>query len=481
MMILINGREVISDVIVREDGTFETTDVPGRFWISNKMEPINKDRFSESRIPYIELPTTVYIKEIKNSSYLYYRGELGNVDDIECETGYINKSNGIKEKSSIVIGNIAIAKLLIQTKATTKVYSWGASREEYLELNFHYEFTISVLNEHNENEEHTFRADSHKEIRTFQTREYDMWPIKALFRDIVPAINNYISAKHHIQNINYYYLEQLLPQKQEVNMSVHPFALSDALDVIYNIQIVEDNNGENKIIWGKELLPYMNKYIVSLINSLLKLNIEFDHSSGTYKAYIPRNLSYPKNVISLQNFLQCLLFIGIYEHFDAKQAQLYYLVLPSSDDSDTIETIVLSYENLPKDAFLILYDFIANMEVSHIEDGLYRAGRDDREWKEKIYILPFKEELENSDAIVDKINNILGIKLQFQDEFESKYSWDSERNHPARYFYFERYDDNYIAGMACTRHDIGSEKLKKESFYKLIDYFVKEYLMKTTS
>ena len=139
------------------------------------------------------------------------------------------------------------------------------------------------------------------------------------------------------------------------------------------------------------------------------------------------------------------MFIGIYEHFDAKQAQLCYLVLPSSDDSDTIETIVLSYENLPKDAFLILYDFIANMEVSHIEDGQYRAGRDDREWKEKIYILPFKEELENSDAIVDKINNILGIKLQFQDEFESKYSWDSERNHPARYFYFERYDDDYIA------------------------------------
>lgn len=52
MMILINGREVISDVIVREDGTFETTDVPRRFWISNKMEPINKDRFSESHIPY---------------------------------------------------------------------------------------------------------------------------------------------------------------------------------------------------------------------------------------------------------------------------------------------------------------------------------------------------------------------------------------------------------------------------------------------
>lgn len=107
------------------------------------------------------------------------------------------------------------------------------------------------MNEHNENEEHTFRADSHKEIRTFQTREYDMWPIKALFRDIVPTINNYISAKHHIQNINYYYLEQLLPQKQEVNMSVHPFALSDALNVIYNIQIVEDNNGKIKSFGAK--------------------------------------------------------------------------------------------------------------------------------------------------------------------------------------------------------------------------------------
>lgn len=170
MMILVNGREVISNVIVREDGTFETTDVPGRFWNSNQMEPINKDRFSDSRIPYIEIPTTVSIKEVQRSSYLYYGGKYGDVDDLECETGYINTSNGIKERISIIIGNVEIKKLLIKTLANTKVYSWGASREEYLELDFHYEFTIFISNEHGEKEEHTFGADSHNEIRPYKKR-----------------------------------------------------------------------------------------------------------------------------------------------------------------------------------------------------------------------------------------------------------------------------------------------------------------------
>lgn len=479
MMILVNGREVISNVIVREDGTFETTDVPGRFWNSNQMEPINKDRFSDSRIPYIEIPTTVSIKEVQRSSYLYYGGKYGDVDDLECETGYINTSNGIKERISIIIGNVEIKKLLIKTLANTKVYSWGASREEYLELDFHYEFTIFISNEHGEKEEHTFGADSHNEIRPYKTKEYNIWPIKTLFRDIVPTINNFISAKHPVRNINYVYLEQLLPQKQEIDMSVHPFNFSDALDVIYNMQLIEDRDGTIEIEFGKDLLPYMNRYIVSLINSLLNIRLHFDESSETYRSFIPRNISYPKNIISLHNYLQCLLYIGIYENFDAKQAQNYYLVLPSSDGTDNFETVDSSYENLPSESFLIIYDFIANMEVSHVEDGQYRAGRDDREWKEKTFIFPFTDKLENSDAIVDDINRILGIKLQYQEKFESEYSWDSEKNHPARYFYFEQYDDDYIAGMACTRHDIGSDKLKKESFYELLDYFIKDIITKT--
>ena len=78
-------------------------------------------------------------------------------------------------------------------------------------------------------------------------------------------------------------------------------------------------------------------------------------------------------------------------------------------------------------------------------------------------------------TISESRNKIVNLK------FESEYSWDSEKNHPARYFYFEQYDDDYIAGMACTRHDIGSDKLKKESFYELLDYFIKDIITKTRS
>ena len=101
----------------------------------------------------------------------------------------------------------------------------------------------------------------------------------------------------------------------------------------------------------------------------MNIRLHFDESSETYRSFIPRNISYPKNIISLHNYLQCLLYIGIYENFDAKQAQNYYLVLPSSDGTDIFETVDSSYENLPSESFLIIYDFIANMEVSHVEDG----------------------------------------------------------------------------------------------------------------
>ena len=59
-------------------------------------------------------------------------------------------------------------------------------------------------------------------------------------------------------------------------MSVHPFNFSDALDVIYNMQLIEDRDGTIEIEFGKDLLPYMNRYIVSLINSLLNIRLHFD-------------------------------------------------------------------------------------------------------------------------------------------------------------------------------------------------------------
>lgn len=96
-MILINGKEVIDDVRVKEDGTFETTDVPGRSWVSKKTEVIDKKRFVDNLLPYVEIPSFVHVKNEKHETMQYCREEIGQVDEINCETGYINTENGKKK------------------------------------------------------------------------------------------------------------------------------------------------------------------------------------------------------------------------------------------------------------------------------------------------------------------------------------------------------------------------------------------------
>lgn len=473
-MILINGKEVIDDVRINEDGTFETTDVSGRFWVSDKTEVIEKERFVDNRLPYVEHPPFVHVKNERYETMRYCCEEIGHVDNIICETGYINIDNGQKELAPILIGNVEIKELLIKTKVLKNFYSRGLDYNEYIELHFHHEFVIKVCMRNEDSLEHTFYADSIQRIdHYFQKRTYNSWPIITLFRIIVPLLNAYINSGYSLEQVNFTYLNQLLPQKEN-NINVHPFKFSDALDIVYGLQVIQDINSI-LITVGKDLKPYMNIYIVSLINSILNISLQYDKETETYKATLD-SLDYPDEIISLQNYLQCLLYLGIYENFDAEKARGQYLVLPSTQNDNKIELHKDYLNNHPSSDFLGLFDFISDMEATHIEDGITRVGRDDREWKEKTIIIPYKKNFWASDIYIGKINELLGVKLEFQEEQKSERLWDSDKDHPARYYFFEEYDDDYVAGLACCRHDIGSSKLKQESFYKLLDYFMKKYI-----
>ena len=475
-MILINGNEVIDDVRINEDGTFETSDGYRCFGVSGKTQVIDKERFVDNLLPYVEIPSFVHVKNEIYKTMCYCCEELGQVEDVICETGYINTESGQKELAPIKISNIRIKKLAIQTKAYKNYYSYGLSYGEYVELLFHYEFIINIAIG-NESCEHTFFADTKQRIENyFQKRTYSSWPIKSLFKNIVPLLCKYVNSGYSLEQINFYYLNHLLPQKIDEKNNVHPFQFSDALDIVYGLQVTREKNSI-LIEAGKNLKPYMNMYIVSLINSILSINLQHNKETETYIATID-SINYPSEIISLQNFLQYLLYYGIYENFDAEKAKEQYLVLPSSQDNNRIE-LQKNYLNYRLDMdFVRLFDFISSLETNHIEDGMYRAGRDDREWKKKTFIIPFKKNFLESDVYIEKINEILRIKLEFQEEFRSVYSWDKDKNHPARYYYSEIYDDGYVAGLACCKHDIGSAKLKQESFYKLLDYFMKDYLSK---
>lgn len=187
-------------------------------------------------------------------------------------------------------------------------------------------------------------------------------------------------------------------------------------------------------------------------------------------------MDYPDEIISLRNYLQCLLYFGIYENFETEKARAQYLVLPSTQNDNKIVLHKDYLNDHPSSDFLGLFDFISDMEATHIEDGITRVGRDDREWKEKTIIIPYKKHFWASDIYIEKINELLDVKLEFQGEQKSECLWNSDKNHPARYYFFETYDDDYVAGLACCRHDIGSYKLRQESFYKLLDYFMKKYI-----
>ena len=474
-MILINGKEVIDDVRIKEDGTFETTVVSGRIGVSEKTKVIDKERFVDNLLPYVEIPSFVHVKNEKHETMQYCREEIGQVDEVNCETGYINTENGQKKIAPIRIGNIGIKQLAIQTKAYKNYFSYGLSYSDYVELLFHFELTINI-SIGDKSCEHTFFADTKQRIENyFQKRTYNTWPIKTLFSDIVPLLDKYINSGYPIEHINFNYLDQLLPQRGEDSYHLHPLQFSDALDIVYGLQVL---NGRDSILFevGKDLKAYMNSYIVSLINSILKVSLQHDKETGTYIASID-SINYPSEIISLQNYLKYLLYYGIYENFDAKKAKELYLVLPSHQYNKRIE-LQKDYLSHHHDMdFLRLFGFISDMETTHIKDGLYRAGRDDREWKVKTFIIPYKKSILASEIYIEKINEILGIKLEFQEEFKSDHCWDAEKTHPARYYYSEIYDDDYVAGVACSRHDIGSARLKKDSFYKLLDYFMKKYIL----
>lgn len=469
-MILVNGNEVINDVKLNQDGQFETTVVSFDPLECDHVEIIDRNRFVDNEIPFIDYPTYVHVNNERYDTSRYCVTEIGNVDDVICEIGYIKIGNSQKEIKPIKIDNIIIDELIIKTRAYKGAYSYGLSYSEYTELTFHYIFNIRIWDGKSEYQNYTFEADCKSRLNhSYDKRCYIISPIMTLCRRIIPLLNNYINMRKSLKHLNFLYLNCLLPQKSTIRYNVHPFQFEDALDIVYQSKVKQDAD-HITIEVGKEQDPYMNVYIVGLINSILNVNLELNKESNTYMADLPIDFQYPKELISLQNYLHCILFLGIYDNFDTEKSKEDYLTLPSAQYHNYVVLKNDYLNNLPSVDFLGFFDFIADMETTHFIDGLSRVGRDDYEWKEKSFSIPFKKNYQTSEKIISKINELLGVKLEFQEEKVSDYSSSS---HPARYYYEEEYDSGYIAGAACSRNDIGSAKLKQESFYKLIDYFIK--------
>lgn len=468
-MILINGKKVIKDVTVGTNGQFEIITTLSPF-SEKKVEVITKDCFADNYIPFIDCPVNIRVlhEEIDNKR-CYGLKEIGNVDDFICRTGYVHVEDGHSELAQIKIDHVVVDKIVIKTKAYKGAYSYGLSYEEFIEFRFNYYFSLKVCLDNNSYQDYTFEAYKVNRIRSFRDKRlYDNGPILTLFEKIIPLINDYVNSGNSLADLNLAYLSCLLPQEEE-NNNVHPFTFKDALEIIYNMQIKEDK-GLITIDFGKDLEPYMNVYIVALIDSILNVNLQLIENEKIYRCCLPDSFAYPNDIISLRNYLLCILFCGVYCNYSIEESKAKYLVKPSAREHYHIDLDKDCLKDPPCNNFLSLFDFIADMEATHFVDGQYRPGRDDYEWKEKTFSIPDKANYTPSEEILSKINELLGIKLEFQKGNETKYG----DAHPALYYYYERYDDGYVGGLASRRTDIGSEELKKRAFFKLIDFFIKD-------
>lgn len=53
------------------------------------------------------------------------------------------------------------------------------------------------------------------------------------------------------------------------------------------------------------------------------------------------------------------------------------------------------------------------MDATHFQDGITRVGRDDKEWKELSFTFPLLSDFRPNMALIQKINELLQIKLTF--------------------------------------------------------------------
>ena len=212
----------------------------------------------------------------------------------------------------------------------------------------------------------------------------------------------------------------------------------------------------------------MNNYIVSLIDSILGCNLKYNYQLHTYTTIIP-NIA-EKIFISKEKYIKCLLFLGIYANYNKDMAKKNFLILPYNkiDFNDFVHIC-------PDRKIQEIFDFILDMETTHTQEGQYRVGRDDREWKEVTFILPDKNLTDtNKDKLITDINKILKIKLEYVTT--DKIYLPNKENYKEIFYYREIYDAEYVSGMACSSYDINSIELKKNSFFKLLDNFVRHYL-----
>lgn len=392
-----------------------------------------------SEFPFINIP---YVKE---------------KDWVNCEIGYYNIREKEVHLNNIEVGNIIIENIKIRKESIQhKSFGYRYGRDD-LELIYDYEISIIVLSKDKQSsiKRKLYARDKiRKESSTIIEKKVST--ILCLFRNTIPLINKYISQSLPIEYININYLQKTLPDKNCYYIDKNrEFCLFDAMDILYSMEI----DREKKIIRfgkGKDLL--INYYIMKLINYTLSINLIYNESTKTIYSEIEENL-----LLKTNEEMACVLYLNIIKNFDKEIANQFYLMEMPKKERNNIYPIDKTKIISPDKTLLESYEFISTLEAYHFIDGITRVGRDDVEWTEKSFIFHAKKGFKPDTDLIKEINKLLEIEL-------SKSDINSDEN---IYSYKIIYDRDYIAGLAMKK-DLGSEELRKASFYKLCIYLMEK-------
>lgn len=392
-----------------------------------------------SEFPFINIP---YVKE---------------KDWVNCEIGYYNIREKEVHLNNIEVGNIIIENIKIRKESIQhKSFGYRYGRDD-LELIYDYEISIIVLSKDKQSsiKRKLYSRDKiRKESSTIIEKKVST--ILCLFRNTIPLINKYISQSLPIEYININYLQKTLPDKNCYYIDKNrEYCLFDAMDILYSMEI----DREKKIIRfgkGKDLL--INYYIIKLINYTLSINLIYDESTKTIYSEIEENL-----LLKTNEEIACVLYLNIIKNFDKEIANQFYLMEVPKEETNNRYPIDKKEIINPDKTLLDSYEFISTLEAYHFIDGITRVGRDDVEWTEKSFIFHAKDGFKPDIELIRGINKILEIELKLSEPYKK-----SEED---IYSYRIVYDRDYIAGLA-RKEDLGSEELRKKSFYKLCIYLM---------
>lgn len=470
-MILLNGSEIIENVRIDKNGEIRIPDLPPLYvctdksckysnlsksfkslfcqYVCNDKIIIDQKReFVSTILPFID------VSHLKEGEWNY------------CEIGYIDIENLAKKYTQFELNNVTILDICIK-KDTIMKNPFSNNRYWYPDkICYSYEINIEI-HQNSVSRTHSFIAgDLLEEDFTGKWNKKGVRTMKCLFADIIPLINEYLKSNKPIELINFDYLDNVLPKAPDYISNCSLFSIHTAMNLVYYMEI-EDTEVEKIVRFGRDMNGTMNYYMADLVNTILGINLKYDSETKTsYSILTNIPNKYSKSNETIKRYLSCLLYLSINYNYDEDRAKSEYLIrvpdegLKTSNSTNTFKEIFTSND------FEKIYNFIYGMEATHFQDGQYRVGRDDREWKEKYYDFPINSDYIPNDELISKINALLEIELKCNKKHNLKES----------YSFFEVYDKDYIAGMTEGRVDLGSEGFRRESFHLLVSYFTDCYM-----